>query len=81
LKVLRPYFGKQKIGEITTANLKAYRQWRLKIGSRRAEVIASGDFKAVKLTTINRELQTMRMIMNHALAQGWITRDILTAQR
>jgi len=76
LKVLREYFGKQKIGEITTTNLKAYQQWRLKIGSRRAEVIASGDFKAVKLTTINRELQTMRMMMNHALAQGWITRDI-----
>jgi len=76
LKVLREYFGKQKIGEITTANLQAYQQWRLKIGSRRAEVIASGEFKAVKLTTINRELQTMRMMMNHALAQGWITRDI-----
>lgn len=76
LKVLRQYFGKQKIGEISTANLRAYRQWRLKIGSRRAEVIASGKFKAVKLTTVNRELQTMRMMMNHALAQGWITRDI-----
>lgn len=76
LKVLRQYFGKQKIGEITTTNLKAYRQWRLDIGSRRAEVIASGVFKAVKLTTINRELQTMRVMMNHALAQGWITRDI-----
>ncbi|MGB7069661.1 MAG: site-specific integrase [Pyrinomonadaceae bacterium] len=76
LKVLREYFGKQKIGEITTANLRAYQQWRLRIGSRRPEVIASGDFKAIKLTTINRELQTMRMMMNHALAQGWITRDI-----
>lgn len=76
LKVLRQYFGEHKIGEITTANLHGYQQWRLKIGSRRAEVIASGDFRAVKLTTINRELQTMRMMMNHALAQGWITRDI-----
>ncbi len=76
LKVLREYFGKQRIGEITTANLKAYQQWRLKIGSRRAEVIASGKFQPVKLATINRELQTMRMMMNHALAQGWITRDI-----
>ncbi len=76
LKILRQYFGKQKIGEITTTNLRAYRQWRLEIGSRRPEVIASGAFKAVKLTTINRELQTMRMMMNHAMAQGWITRDI-----
>jgi len=76
LKVLREYFGKQKIGEITTTHLRAYQKWRLKIGSRRAEVIASGEFKAVKLTTINRELQTMRMMMNHALAQGWITRDV-----
>lgn len=76
LKALREFFGKQKIGEISTANLKAYQQWRLKIGSRRPEVIASGEFKAVKLTTINRELQAMRMMMNYALAQGWITRDI-----
>ena len=76
LKVLREYFGKQKIGQITTTNLRAYQQWRLKIGSRRPEVIASGDFQPVKLTTINRELQTMRMMMNHALAQGWVTRDI-----
>lgn len=76
LSVLRQYFGKQKIGEITTGNLKAYQQWRLKIGSRRREVIASGEHKPVKLTTINRELQTMRMMMNYALAQGWITRDI-----
>lgn len=76
LSVLRQYFGKQKIGEITTGNLKAYQQWRLKIGSRRREVIASGEFQPVKLTTINRELQTMRMMMNYALAQGWIIRDI-----
>lgn len=76
LKVLREYFGKQRIGEITTANLKAYRQWRLNIGSRRPEVIASGEFQPVKLATINRELQTMRMMMNYALAEGWITRDI-----
>lgn len=76
LKVLREYFGKQKIGEIRTSHLQAYQHWRLEIGSRKAEVIASGEFKAVKLTTINRELQTMRMMMNHALSQGWITRDI-----
>lgn len=76
LSVLRRYFGKQKIGEITTAKLRAYQQWRLEIGSRRADVVASGEHKPVKLTTINRELQTMRMMMNHALAQGWITRDI-----
>lgn len=76
LKVLREYFGKQRIGDITTVHLKAYRKWRLKMGSRRPEVIASGDFRAVKLTTVNRELQTMRMMMNYALAQGWVSRDI-----
>lgn len=81
LKVLRQYFGKQRIGEITTANLKAYRNWRLKIGSRRPEVIASGEFRPVTLTTINRELQTMRMMMNHALAEGWITRDIFRGSK
>lgn len=81
LKVLRQFFGKHRIGAITTANLRAYRQWRLEIGSRRAEVIASGDFKAVKLTTINRELQTMRMMMNYAFAQGWITRDIFQGSK
>ncbi len=76
LKVLREYFGKLKIGEITTAKLRAYQQWRLDIGSRKPEVVASGKHKSVKLTTVNRELQTMRMMMNYALAEGWITRDI-----
>ncbi len=76
LKVLRKYFGKQRISEITIENVKAYRQWRLKIGSRRPEVIASGEHKPVTLTTTNRELQTMRRMMNEALAKGWITRDI-----
>lgn len=76
LKLLKEFFGKRRIGSITTDNLKDYRRWRLKTGSRRPEVIAKGKFVPVKLATINRELSAMRRMMRYAYGQGWITKDI-----
>jgi integrase len=76
LTVLREFFGKRKIGQILTEDLQDYRNWRLKIGSRRQSAIKKGEFVPIKLTTINRELSTMRSMMRYALSQGWVTRDI-----
>jgi integrase len=76
LTVLKQFFGKRLVGQITVESLKDYRRWRLKIGSRRKEVIASKKFVPVKLATINRELAAMRRIMRYAYAEGWITKDI-----
>ncbi len=81
LKLLKEFFGKRRIGSITTDSLKGYRRWRLKTGSRRPEVIKSGKFVPVKLGTINRELSAMRRMMRYAYGEGWITKDIfLNAQ-
>jgi len=76
LTLLKEFFGKRKIGNITTESLRDYRRWRLKAGSRRPEVIAAKKFVPIKLGTINRELSTMRRITRYALSQGWITKDI-----
>ncbi len=76
LTVLKQFFGKRLIGQLTTESLKDYRRWRLKNGSRRPEVLAKGEFVPVKLATINRELAAMRRMMRYAYSEGWITKDI-----
>lgn len=62
LKNLNQYFGKRRIGEITTESLFDYKQRRTKQG--------------VKIATINRELEAMRRMMRYAFSKGWIVRDI-----
>lgn len=62
LKNLARYFGKRRVGEISTESLFDYRQRRKRQG--------------VKITTINRELEAMRRMMRYALSKGWIVRDI-----
>src|SRR5205823_3493826 len=76
LTILKEFFGKRQIGQITSTGLKEYRLWRLKNGSRRPEVVAEKKFVPVKLATINRELSAMRRMMRYAYAEGWITKDI-----
>lgn len=76
LKLLKEFFGKRRIGNITTESLFDYRRWRLTKGSQRPEVREHKGFVAVKLSTVNRELSAMRRIMRFALSKGWITRDI-----
>lgn len=62
LKNLNQYFGKRRIGEITTESLFDYKQRRKKQG--------------VKIATVNRELEAMRRMMRYALSKGWLVRDI-----
>ena len=70
---LNEFFGKRRIGQITSADLKNYKKWRLDRGSKRGK----GDkFVPVSLTLVNRELATMRRMMKHAYSQGWTSRDI-----
>jgi len=62
LKNLNQYFGKRRIGEITTESLFDYKQRRKKQG--------------VKIATVNRELEAMRRMMRFAFSKGWTVRDI-----
>jgi integrase len=76
LTVLNEFFGKRRINLITPEDLGYYRSWRLEVGSRRKNVSAKGKFVPIKLTTINRELSTMRTMMRYARSKGWVTKDI-----
>lgn len=76
IAVLKEFFGKRRIGQITVESLKEYKRWRLKQGSRRKEAIESEKFVPVKLASINRELAALRRMMRYAHAEGWVTRDI-----
>lgn len=77
IDTLTEYFGKRRIGLITVADLKAYKQWRFEQGSRRGKWRERKEkFVPVSLSTINRELATMRHMMKFAFSEGWVTKDI-----
>jgi integrase len=80
LGALNMFFGKKKISSITTGDLRSYRIWRNKLGSRQGR--AGGDLgREISETTINRELQTMRRMMKDAYAEGWISRDVFAGSQ
>ncbi len=80
LNALAQFFGKKKISTITTGDLRAYRNWRNKLGSRRGKT--EGNLgREISETTINRELQTMRRMMKDAHAEGWISRDVFAGAK
>jgi integrase len=80
LNALKQFFGKKKISAITTGDLRSYRAWRNKLGSRRG--VAEGELgREISETTINRELQTMRRMMKDAHAEGWISRDVFAGAK
>lgn len=78
INTLNQYFGKKRLGQITVADLKAYKVWRLKQGSRRGK---KEEFVSITLTTVNRELATMRRMMKHAFHEGWTVRDIFAGAK
>ncbi|MBS1796794.1 MAG: site-specific integrase [Acidobacteria bacterium] len=77
LTVLKKFFGNRLIRQITTESLTDYKLWRIKNGSLNPSVKKNKeDIVPVKLSTINRELSTMRRMMRFAFGKGWIVRDI-----
>lgn len=73
IKNLRKYFGKRLINSISTSSLHSYRDYRLKPQPSKKP---GGEPRQLKSATVNRELSAMRRMMRHALAKGWIIRDI-----
>jgi integrase len=76
LKLLKRFFGNRPLKDITTETLYDYRRWRLEIGSQHPEARKKDIKVPVKLATINKELSLLRRIMRHALAKGWVTKDV-----
>ena len=81
IKLLKRFFGKMLIADITRESLHDYRVWRLKIGSQRPEVLKKGKMVPVKLATINRELGLMRTVMKYALHRGWVVKDVFAGAK
>lgn len=77
------FFRQKKLTDITKADLTAYKTWRIKQGDRRGKAaeLPAKDRKPVRLSSVNRELATMRHMMKNALAEGWITRDVFAGSK
>lgn len=69
LESLNAFFGKQLLRQITKESLESYKLWRLKKGEEKLK-------RSLKISTINRELSTMRRMMRFAYSEGWILKDI-----
>ncbi|HEX8735001.1 MAG TPA: site-specific integrase [Pyrinomonadaceae bacterium] len=76
VNILRKFFGKRLIRQITTESLTDYKLWRLEIGSQHPTLKERVNKSPVKLATINRELSAMRRMMRFAYGKGWILKDI-----
>jgi integrase len=83
VNTLIQFFGKKKLSEITRGDLTAYKSWRISQGDRRGKAadLPAKDRKPVKLSSVNRELATMRHILKNALAEGWITKDVFVGSK
>src|SRR5713226_9193155 len=64
IKALEEYFGSDKLRDIRVANLRAYRKHRLFCTNRHK--------KRLCVATVNRELSTMRAMLNEAMVNDWI---------
>ncbi len=67
IKILRAFFGRKKLRELTYENLRAYRKTRLSTEKR-----GGGS---LSITTINREFALLRKMLNVACAARWIQRN------
>ncbi|MFN0083800.1 MAG: tyrosine-type recombinase/integrase, partial [Blastocatellia bacterium] len=67
LKILRAYFGKQRIQTITHADLEKYRKTRLETPKQR------GGERTI--TGVNRELALLRSMLNFARRECWLVHN------
>jgi integrase len=81
IDTLTEYFGRKRIGRITAADLNAYKKWRFEQGSRRGNWQQRKVITPISLSTINRELATMRRMMKFAFSEGWVSKDIFAGSK
>jgi integrase len=65
IKPLKAFFGSLKLRDIRVANLRSYRKSRLTSKSRKGDRLS--------VSTVNREMSTLRAILNEAVVNDWIT--------
>lgn len=64
IKALEEFFGVTKLRDIKVANLRAYRKKRLSSKNRKDGRLS--------VSTVNREMSTLRAMLNEALVNDWI---------
>jgi len=62
--VVKAYFGKTPVGDITPFDIKEWRKWRMKRVTRRG--------KPITKAALNRELAFMKTMFNLAVEWGWL---------
>lgn len=67
LDMLKDHFGRFKVRAITHGDLKRFRAKRLKTPTKQQ--------RQRSITTVNRELQVLRRVLNVALSNGWIKQN------
>jgi integrase len=81
LRTLRNYFGKRKLRAITHGDLKRFKVDRLKTpvvlgrNTRGTDKPGRVTTRQRSITTVNRELQLLRRVLNVAVSNGWIKRN------
>jgi integrase len=70
LNALQHHLGRKPVQSITHADLLKYKRERLKTKTVRGT--------ARSITTVNRELQQARAVLNFAIRQGWLLRNPFT---
>lgn len=75
LAMLSEFFGPRMIRHITPESLIEYKLWRVEKGSQRGKPENKGKIP-VRLGTVNRELSSLRAIMNYAFDKGWIVKEL-----
>lgn len=73
LKHFKEFFGKVKVRDIRVGNLRAYRNQRL-----RSKTKGGAN---VNIGTVNREMNTLRAMLNEAKINDWITVNPFTKAR
>lgn len=67
LKVLVEHFGERRVKSITHSDIEAFKLARLKVPT-----VRGGERS---ITSVNRELELLRAILNFAQRQDWITKN------
>jgi integrase len=67
VKILRDYFGKQKLRTITYEDLLTFRNGRLNTSTHQS--------KQRSITTVNREMAYLRRLLNIAERNGWVNKN------
>lgn len=74
LRKLEDFFGSRLIRQLTAESLLDYKVWRL-------NKFKTSSGNQLRISTVNRELSTMRRLMRFAYSKGWVQKDIFFGTR